>query len=356
MTKKRRVVYSLDAFRQAVSAYRDKKMSSVEASKEFGVPESTIRKHRNDTKNDVGSGRPPILSINQEKYLVALLEELHSIGVRLTKEILSKIIGEYMRKVREDGENIREYIHFFWHNSSCVYLVNPGRHWFDSFFKRNADRLKMKKEIKLENARRDGFTEEVRSQWFNKLKRLLDENNLHARPAQIWNCDESGFSDETQCECFFPRIPLSVFLPGEYVCVPSDTKFAFEQNGGTGKAFTTILLCTNAAGDFIPPMVIYGAKSVNPLWCTGGCADATYKCSESGWISESLFTDWFKNCFLEKTKHIDRPLLLVMDNHSTHISVDVIELALDNQVILLCLPPHSTHALQPLDVVTFRYV
>ncbi|CAF1674770.1 unnamed protein product [Rotaria magnacalcarata] len=254
MTKKRRVTYSLDDFRNAISAYRSKSMTSVDASKKFGVQES-----------------------------------------------------------------------------------DPSRHWFFNFFKRNADKIKMKKEIKLEKVRLNGFTEEVRVGWFNKLKNIFDINNLHVRPAQIWNCDESGFSDETQCE---------------YVCVPAETKFAFEQSGGSGKAFTPILLCTSASGDVIPPFVIYAAKAVNSLWCSGGAPGTTYKCSESGWISEGLFTEWFKSCFLERTKHIDRPLLLVMDRHPTHINIDVIELAIKNKVILLCLPPHSTHALQPLDVVT----
>jgi len=61
----------------------------------------------------------------------------------------------------------------------------------------------MKKEIKFENARRDEFTENVRSQWFHKLKHILDKNNLRARPTQIWNCDESGFSDEPQVSDLF---------------------------------------------------------------------------------------------------------------------------------------------------------
>jgi hypothetical protein len=143
---------------------------------------------------------------------------------------------------------------------------------------------------------------------------------------------------------------------GEYVCVSADTKFAFEQHGGSGRSFTTMLMCTNAAGDVMPPLVIYSAKSINPIWCSGGVPDTIYKCSESGWISEELFSDWFQHCFLERTKDIDRPLLLVMDNHSAHLSIDFIELAIKNQVILLCLPPHTTHALQQLDVVTLRYV
>ncbi|CAF4845267.1 unnamed protein product [Rotaria sp. Silwood1] len=238
-------------------------MTSIEASKKFGVPESTIRKHKDNRSNRVGSGRPSVLSVDQEQYLVALLQELQSIGVRLTREILAKITGDFIRMIKKSNKDV-------------------SRHWFQNFFKRNSDKLKMKKELKLERSRRDNFTEEVRSNWFSKLK-------------------------------------------GKYVCVPADKKFVFEQQGGTGKAFTTILLCTSASGDVLPPLVVYAAKAVNTLWCAGGVPGTTYKCSESGWISEEIFTDWFKNLFLEQTKNIERPLLLVMDNHPAHINIDVIE-------------------------------
>lgn len=213
----------------------------------------------------------------------------------------------------------------------------------------------MKKETKLENSRRHGFTEDVISGWFQKVKQVLDRENLHFRPNQIWNADESGFSDETLCKlCYLLLIERRFFL-GEYVCVRANTKHVFEQNGGSGKNFTTVLLCSNAAGEILPPFVIYGAKSVNPLWCLNGPSNALYRCTDSGWISELTFIDWFINCFLVQTKNIDRPLLLVMDNHPSHINIDIIELAMQNNVIILCLPPHTTHALQPLDVVTFRY-
>ena len=39
-----------------------------------------------------------------------------------------------------------------------------------------------------------------------------------------------------------------------------------------------------------------------------------------------------------------------MGNLSTHISIKVIELAQKHQVILMCLPPNITDALQSLDV------
>lgn len=138
------------------------------------------------------------------------------------------------------------------------------------------------------------------------------------------------------------------------MCFPAETKVVFERNGGMGKHFMTVPLCTNAAGEILPPLTIYASKSVNHLWCSNGPPGASYRCTDSGWISELTFLDWFNNCFLLHTKHIARPLLLVMDNHLTHFDVNLVELAMQHEVILLCLPPHTTHALQPLDVVTFR--
>jgi len=81
-----------------------------------------------------------------------------------------------------------------------------------------------------------------------------------------------------------------------------------------------------------------------------------YKCSPNGWINSQLFVDWLQNLFLVETATIPKPILLIMDNLSSHISIEAIELAQKNQIILLCLPPNTTHALQPLDLVTFGYI
>jgi hypothetical protein len=145
-------------------------------------------------------------------------------------------------------------------------------------------------------------------------------------------------------------------VPGEWVCVPTNTKLVYEESGGSGKGFTTVVVCGNAAGLVLPPYTIYAAKGVNPLWCQQGPERAQYQCSPKGWINEELFVHWFESLFLKQTAHIQRPLLLLMDNLSAHISIKTIELAQKHEVILMCLPPNTTHALQPLDVATFGFV
>lgn len=45
--------------------------------------------------------------------------------------------------------------------------------------------------------------------------------------------------------------------------------------------------------------------------------------------------------------------MLLLDGHASHISTRTIQYCVDQKIILLCLPPHTTHILQPLDVGIF---
>jgi hypothetical protein len=86
---------------------------------------------------------------------------------------------------------------------SLICLGKPtevGRKWLASFLRRWQSELKVLKEQKLETARRNGFTEEVRRGWFSKVHHILTNNQLIEWPHSIFNCDESGFSDETSCK------------------------------------------------------------------------------------------------------------------------------------------------------------
>ena len=48
-----------------------------------------------------------------------------------------------------------------------------------------------------------------------------------------------------------------------------------------------------------------------------------------------------------------RPLLLLMDGHLSHFSPLFVNKTAEEQVIVFCLPPHSTHKTQPLDKGVF---
>jgi hypothetical protein len=49
----------------------------------------------------------------------------------------------------------------------------------------------------------------------------------------------------------------------------------------------------------------------------------------------------------------DDTILILCDGHRSHISVDLVEWAKQQNIVLFVLPPHTSHILQPMDVECF---
>ena len=62
---------------------------------------------------------------------------------------------------------------------------------------------------------------------------------------------------------------------------------------------------------------------------------------------------WFQLHFLQYAPAV-RPLLLLLDGHSSHFRLEFIREASTQGVIVFCLPPNTTHVCQPLDVTPFN--
>lgn len=70
--------------------------------------------------------------------------------------------------------------------------------------------------------------------------------------------------------------------------------------------------------------------------------------SDKGWMDQELFDAWLLRHFLCYAPST-RPLLLLLDGHSSHYSPHAIRFAAKEKVIMFALPPHTTHVTQPLD-------
>ena len=93
-------------------------------------------------------------------------------------------------------------------------------------------------------------------------------------------------------------------------------------------------------------MIIYPCKRLCDCIKYGAVPGTLFGCSNNGWIHQSLYLEWFK--FFLRNIPPARPVLIIEDGHSLHISMDVIKLAQENNMTLLCLPTHMAHILQPL--------
>jgi hypothetical protein len=67
----------------------------------------------------------------------------------------------------------------------------------------------------------------------------------------------------------------------------------------------TVAICCNSAGKFLPPYIVYKAKSIYDLWTQNGPERAEYTYSDSGWIETQQFLNWFK-LFIKWTR-TDKP-------------------------------------------------
>ena len=92
---------------------------------------------------------------------------------------------------------------------------------------------------------------------------------------------------------------------------------------------------------------------MNDLLVWGSPAGAIAGCSKHGWVDSDLFLKWmqhFINCVKATQAH---RVLLILDGHCSHKSLDVIDLARANGMVIICLPLHTTHWMQLLDVTVF---
>ena len=93
-------------------------------------------------------------------------------------------------------------------------------------------------------------------------------------------------------------------------------------------------------------------KTKSATLSIGEVPNTYYGLSNKGWIDTALFQDWFSQHFLCYAPPI-RPLLLLMDGHSSHYSPEMICIAADEGVILFVLPPNTTNLTQLLDKGVF---
>jgi len=52
----------------------------------------------------------------------------------------------------------------------------------------------------------------------------------------------------------------------------------------------------------------------------------------SGWIDQSLFYQLFEQVFVQQTKDLPRPLLLILDGYGSHFSVETLRFAVQNNM------------------------
>lgn len=115
------------------------------------------------------------------------------------------------------------------------------------------------------------------------------------------------------------------------------------------------MLSGNAAGQPTPVLLILAGKrmpnQINTYLPNTWCANV----SDSGWMNCDIFYDYVTKKFYPwlQENQIHTPVVLFVDGHVSHRSLNLSKFCLEKGIILISLIPNSTHLLQPMDVVVF---
>ena len=100
--------------------------------------------------------------------------------------------------------------------------------------------------------------------------------------------------------------------------------------------------CGNAAGDCLPPMVVYKAQvlqSIYESWVKGGHKGIVYQCTKSGCFDSNTFEQWFMEDVLEYVQKNPGRYVLFGGKLASHFNVDVVRVAEKMTSILSCSHP-----------------
>ena len=117
------------------------------------------------------------------------------------------------------------------------------------------------------------------------------------------------------------------------------------------REFISILACISAIGRWIPPLLIYKGDSGDLMssWVDEVTTDsqAHFTTSSNGWSNNAIGLMWLQKVFKRYTKpaHETQKRLLIVNSHSSYINMAFIDWADQHGIILLILPPHTTHCL-----------
>jgi hypothetical protein len=177
-------------------------------------------------------------------------------------------------------------------------------------------------------------------EWFKRVEDIITEYGILSE--DIYNFDETGFAMGLVASAkvvtragYYGR--RSVIQPGS-------------------REWVTMIEAINACGWVIPPTIILKGKRFIESWfCIDIPDDWRLEISDSGWTDDAIGLRWLQKQFIPATtsRLRGRYRLLILDGHASHLTPQFDRICAANDIIPICMPAHSSHLLQPLDVGCF---
>lgn len=326
--------YSSDVMKDAIKAVKSGQLNTFQASKDYKVPRKSLARHllksAIDGENVVTSigvygEHTQVFSANQERLLCDRSLLLADRGFPVTVASLRKLAFQYASSLNNLGK-LKCKIPVTWVSNNSA-----GKDWYLGFKARHTE-LAIRKPEGLSTSRAQAFNKDRINHYFESIIPALKDVD----PRVIYNVDETGLTN-------VPNVPCKVVARKGCRSVSS------VQVGERG-TLTTILPCVNAAGHLLPPFIIFKGKRMDQR-LTQALEENNIRgeMTESGYIDIACFIKFLEHFVKYKEGEKGRKCFLFLDGHSTHNSYEALQFSIDNNIELVCIPPHTSHRLQPLD-------
>ena len=308
-----KVILALEAIK------KDKKLSIRAAAKIYNVPATTIR-HRRDGLTARRDAVP------NSKKLAQLEEEAI---VQYVIELATRSFPPRLRGV-EDMAN---------HLLRARDAPPVGKLWAHNFVRRQPE-LRTCYSRKYDYQRAKCEDPKVIREWFALVRNMRAKYGIVEE--DIYNFDETGFM-------------MGIIFPG-MVVTTSDGRGKAKLAQPGNREWATVIQGVNAQGWAIPPFIILAAQYHLANWYRE-CDlpdDWRIATTDNGWTTNEVGLDWIKHFdYHTAPRTTGRYRLLILDGHESHHSTEFELYCQKHNIITLCMPPHSSHLLQPLDVGCF---
>ena len=247
-------------------------------------------------KLEVGYKAPgSIFTLEQENFLNHYVVHASKIYFGLSPQLFRKLAYEFAV-----ANNIK-------HPTSWNVNKSAGADWFGAFIKRNKN-LSIRKQEATSHSRATSFNRVNVSQFFDNLGSVLDQ--YHFQPYNIYNVDETGVT--------------TVQKPDRIIAEKGLKQVGAITSGERGK-LVTITVAVNASGNMIPPFFVFPRARFHDYFLAKGPAGAEGSANPNGWMQSEDFLKFMKH-FVAVTKCSKiSPVLLILDNHPSHLSIELIE-------------------------------
>ncbi|ODA78131.1 hypothetical protein RJ55_06735 [Drechmeria coniospora] len=212
-----------------------------------------------------------------------------------------------------------------------------GSKWVGRFIKRHDYSVFPSKA--LDANRQASENVEMLNQYFQKLQAVIEANGVV--PEDIWNMDETGF----QIGVGKDQLVVTRRRRAQYFGLPTNRESA------------TAIEAVSAGGKVVPLFLILSGQVHMSQWYQVKEleGDTVIGTSPTGYSNDRHSLSWLKHFDHHSAKRtVGSKRLLLMDGYSSHTTKEFIQYCDDHDIIPFGYPPHSTHLVQPLDVVVFQ--